>query len=153
MFRASRRGHTAKTLSAVAYLSANMRELLEQRAVTRHAGYLSQIPSAGAKRRFLSLPTHAIFVNWRRTLRKNASPPKHQMYSIRASILRRALRRRRRERAYIDLRLSARQRRLPREKPTSFRKRRRRRNLRRRRAVRRGRYSRRNTRKRQKVFC
>jgi hypothetical protein len=72
------------------------------------------------------------------------------MHSIRFSILRRALRRRRRTRAYVDLRISVRQRRLPREKPSSFRRRRRRGSLRRKFAVRRGRFSRKNARKRRK---
>lgn len=38
------------------------------------------------------------------------------MYAVRVGILRRALRRRREERAFIDLRRFARQRRLPKEK-------------------------------------
>lgn len=148
MFGANRRGFAAKKLSAVAYLSPGMRELLAQRATT---GSLLRRGGAGAKCRFLSLPTHKTFVSWRRALRKSAFPPKHPMYRARAGVLRRALRRRRRERVYIDLRLAVRSRRLPQERLMSFRRLRRRRSIRRLRARRRGRYSRRNARRRTKA--
>jgi hypothetical protein len=74
------------------------------------------------------------------------------MHNIRFNVLRRALRRRRRTRAYVDLRIAIRQRRLPKEKSTSFRRQRRRSNLRRKFAVRRGRFSRKNARRRKKLF-
>ena len=58
----------------------------------------------------------AVFLEKQKELRKRSLPYKHPMYVVRAGILRRALRRRRKERIYIDLRQSARQRRLPRER-------------------------------------
>lgn len=140
----------ARKLSSVAYLSAPMRELLEYRAVSATTIFAVKSTEAGTKRRFLSLPTNKLFVDARRVSRKALFPPRQPMYGVRSSILRRALRRRRRERAYIDLRQSARQRRLPKEKAISIRKLRRRRNPRRRSAVRRGRYNRRSARKRAK---
>jgi ribosomal protein S4 len=150
LFGSNRRRHTAKKLTAIAYLSSNMRELLEYRAVSASADAAIKIPVEGVKRRFMTLPTHRVFANWRRTLRKKAHSTRHLMHNIRFSILRRALRRRRRTRAYVDLRISVRQRRLPREKPTSFRRRRRRGSLRRKFAVRRGRFSRKSARRRKK---
>jgi ribosomal protein S4 len=150
MFGSNRRRHTAKKLTAVAYLSPNMRELLEYREISAATSAITKAPIKGVKRRFMALPTHRVFANWRRTIRKKAQPTRHLMHSIRFSILRRALRRRRRTRAYVDLRISVRQRRLPREKPSSFRRRRRRGSLRRKFAVRRGRFSRKNARKRRK---
>jgi hypothetical protein len=150
MFGSNRRRYIAKKLTAVAYLSPNMRELLEYREICAATNAVTKVSLEGVKRRFLALPTHRVFANWRRTLRKNSHPTRHLMHNVRFSILRRALRRRRRTRAYVDLRISVRQRRLPREKPSSFRRRRRRGSLRRKFAVRRGRFSRKNARKRRK---
>jgi len=69
----------------------------------------------GTKRRFISLPTAAIFAARAVNSLSTLSPYKRQMRVIRAGILRRALRKRREERRYIDLRHSTLQRRLPKE--------------------------------------
>lgn len=148
LFGANRRRHSARKLSSVAYLPPQMRELLGQRAVSLKPGCAVKASELGTKRRFLSLPTNKLFVNARRVARKASFPHKQPTYGVRSSILRRALRRRRRERAYIDLRQSVRQRRLPKEKAVSIRKLRRRRNPLRRSAARRGRYNRLSTRRR-----
>jgi hypothetical protein len=98
------------------------------------------------KRRFLALPTQTAFAE-RQRIRRAATPlARPYMYGMRSSILRRALRRRRKERAYVDLRHFARQRRLPKERALNRRSRRRK--LRRRAAAKRGPYSRRGAHKR-----
>lgn len=150
LFGANRRRHTARRLSSVAYLSAPTRELWGYRAVSRAMPPLTEVPGAGTKRRFLSLPAHELFVAARRAARKAAFPYKQHTYIARFGLLRRALRRRRRSRAYIDLRQSTRHRRLPREKAKGHKQIRRRQNPRRRTAARRGRYSRSSARKRSK---
>jgi hypothetical protein len=87
--------------------------LLEHRAARDlPAKYLN----LSTKRRFLSLPTQAVFFEKQRQKRALLAPYKQPLYAIRVGILRRALRRRREERAFIDLRRFALQRRLPKEK-------------------------------------
>jgi ribosomal protein S4 len=108
MFGANRRRTVAGFSSA--YLSAPWREALVQKTSAVNA------PRLPAKRRFLSLPTHTVFFKKQKLARSALSPYKQQMSIIRTGVLRRALRRRRQERAFIDLRQSALQRRLPKEK-------------------------------------
>jgi ribosomal protein S4 len=110
---ALRRRRTASSLSSGAYLSAPWRELLEHRAAS---GLPPKIAISSAKRRFLSVPTQTVFAESQKQKRALLSPYKQPMYAIRVGILRRALRRRREERAFIDLRRFTLQRRLPREK-------------------------------------
>lgn len=63
------------------------------------------------------LPIKRTFKAKARVLRKaTITTRKHPTHVARAGILRRALRRRRRERAFLDLRIFTRRRRLPREK-------------------------------------
>jgi len=150
LFGSNRRQYLAQKLSTVAYLSSGMRELFAHRAAANSFGAITKPLTLSTKRRFISLPVSRVFKKHRRALRKLHAPYKQAMYSIRAGILRRALRRRRKERAYIDLRQAVRQRRLPREKPKNYRKQQRKQNLRRRFAARRGKYSRRSVRKRTK---
>ncbi|RZK44775.1 MAG: hypothetical protein EOO61_02565 [Hymenobacter sp.] len=150
LFGSSRRQYLAQKLSSVAYLSPSMRELFAHRTAANSFGTIAKSLAISTKRRFISLPINCVFREHRRALRKLHTPYKQAMYSIRAGILRRALRQRRKERAYIDLRQAIRQRRLPREKPKNYRKQQRKQNLRRRFAARRGKYSRRSVRKRTK---
>jgi len=150
LFGSNRRQYLAQKLSSVAYLSPSMRELFAHRTAANSFGTIAKSLAISTKRRFISLPINCVFREHRRVLRKLHTPYKQAMYSIRAGILRRALRQRRKERAYIDLRQAIRQRRLPREKPKNYRKQQRKQNLRRRFAARRGKYSRRSVRKRTK---
>lgn len=99
-------------LTAVAYLSAPARALAEHKAHAS-AGAIFEKSSAPTKRRFLALPTFTRFVEKQKHNRVRAVPYKQQMYVVRAGVLRRALRRRRKERAYLDLRHFVRRRRLP----------------------------------------
>jgi hypothetical protein len=106
----NRRRRLAQRLSAVGYLSSPWRELIRYRV---RAGALLSRPQT-SKRRFSGLPLHRLFRERRRAVIN--LPSRHlAMYTIRLGILRRALRRRRRERAFVDLRHSALQRKLPRE--------------------------------------
>lgn len=116
LFGANRRRQTAIGLSGVAYLSAPLRGLLEYRTTSGTEMSSGAKLGSNTKRRFLPLPLRAVFVQKQRESRQYALPYRHPMYVVRAGILRRALRRRRKERVYIDLRQSARQRRLPRER-------------------------------------
>jgi len=117
MFGAIRRSYAARKLSAVAYLPSGMRELLLSRSITSASVFLSKSAGIGAKRRFLSLPLYKLFVLRRREHRKVSPHRRPYMHNVRAGLLRRALRHRRRERVYVDLRISALNRRLPRDKP------------------------------------
>jgi hypothetical protein len=63
MFGSNRRRHTAKKLTAVAYLSPNMRELLEYREISAATSAITKAPIKGVKRRFMALPTHRVFAN------------------------------------------------------------------------------------------
>jgi hypothetical protein len=150
LFGSNRRQYLAQKLSSVAYLSSSMRELFAHRTTANSFGMITKPLALSTKRRFISLPVQRVFKEHRRVLQKLHAPCKQAMYSIRAGILRRALRRRRKERVYIDLRQAIRQRRLPREKPKNYRRQQRKQNLRRRFAARRGKYSRRSMRKRTK---
>ena len=105
----------ARRLSASSYLSAPWRELLQGRAPLDPK---RQCTSFGGKRRFLALPIKVAADKQLQHKLKSASPYKQQMHVIRAGILRRALRRRRQERPFIDLRHSTLQRRLPKEQAT-----------------------------------
>jgi hypothetical protein len=108
-----RRRRTAGQLANNAYLSAPWRELTNYRA---SAATPTPTSKKGAKSLFLSLPTHVVFSEKQKQKRALATPYKQPMYAVRVGLLRRALRRRRQERVFIDLRRFALQRRLPREK-------------------------------------
>jgi hypothetical protein len=113
LFGALRRRRTANQLSTSTYLSAPWRELLEYRTARNLP--VSNLRTS-AKRRFLSLPARTVFVEKQRQKRALLSPYKQPMYAVHVGILRRALRRRREERAFIDLRQFVLNRRLPRER-------------------------------------
>jgi len=109
----NRRRKLAGALSRVAYLSRGWRELFGYRAdVSEEASFAPGAPIT--KRRFGSLPTALIYKQ--NTSSQYCVPYKHQTRVIRTGILRRALRRRRLERVFVDLHEAAIHRRLPRER-------------------------------------
>lgn len=67
------------------------------------------------KRRFAMLPLYAMQRERRRADQKNTQA-QYRSYAVRCGVLRSALRRRRKDRVFMDLRLAVLQRRLPREK-------------------------------------
>jgi ribosomal protein S4 len=141
LYGLGRRRKTAQALSHVSYFSSPWRELLRHQA---SAGSSSGRPLA-QKRRFLALPMLTVFKEKQKAPLR-FSLMQHPTHVIRAGVLRRALRRRREERAFIDLRQSALQRRLPKEqasRPWKLR-----RAAKRRRAAKAGPYSRFNLRRR-----
>jgi hypothetical protein len=120
MFGSLRRRRTMRNLSTATYLSDTWRALLEQRAVSKKL-LLTPPAALAGKRRFLALPTHRVFAYRRRGARRLRVPYKRPMHALRVSLLRRALRMRRKERVFMDLRHSLLHRKLPKEKATNFR--------------------------------
>ena len=111
----NRRRSLLLLLSGSSYLSAPWRESLQYRA---GRDQLSPAPAAtiySTKRRFLSIPLNAIRNVQAQHALRIVSPYKQQMRVIRAGILRRALRRRRLESAFVDLKRSALRSRLTKE--------------------------------------
>lgn len=108
----NRRRNLSYQLGSASYLSAPWRELLQRSPVTLTSTRPNQFT---AKRRFLALPIKATADKREQHTLYATSPYKQQTRVIRAGILRCALRRRREERSFIDLRHSALQRRLPKE--------------------------------------
>lgn len=109
----NRRRRLARELSSLGYLSVAWRELLARR--NSLFGTQQQYSKPRSKRRFLALPLARVNSVHANTAMAIASPYKQQMRVIRAGILRRALRRRRGERSFVDLRHSILQRKLPKE--------------------------------------
>lgn len=106
----------ARKLSASSTFSRAWRALLSYRVAEPICAV--KTPSSFAKRRFAALPTSAVFKYLlRNSLNSHRTLP-YAMRVARAGILRRALRRRRRERVFVDLRLAALHRRAPRERAT-----------------------------------
>ena len=105
-----------KKLCKGAAPSAPCREILNYRAVFRNA-HQTKAPYATGKRRFIPLPANVLRKYRRRSAVKHyfcARP--NALRAIRVGVLRRALRRRRSERAFIDLRKAAIHRRTPLER-------------------------------------
>lgn len=111
----TRRRALARAVSSPSYLSAPWRELLQSGGAGGQAAALLNSTNSGAKRRFLPLPSVTLATNQTQCELRAAAPYRQQMRVIRAGILRKALRRRRQERLFVDLRHSAIQRRLPKE--------------------------------------
>jgi len=123
------------------YLSHEWRELLAGQTATKQSSDSLVLTSVGEKRRFMALPLRLVFRRKRRIVRKSPRATKHPMSAVRGGILRRALRRRRLERVFVDLRHFVYNRRLPKDK-TAASPRRQRRVIRRRPAAKQGQYSR-----------
>lgn len=105
-----RQRFVVRKLNLAAPLSDVWRELAARRPENQQA------LSPQTKRRFASLPVNAVTMY---TLQNNLNVHRTLAYSLRterAALLRRALRRRRRERAFVDLRTAAIHRRAPRER-------------------------------------
>lgn len=111
----NRRRSLSCQLASTSYLSAPWRELLQR---TPAAATSAHPKHFAVKRRFLALPIKAAADKQEQHTLRIASPYKQQMRVIRAGILRCALRRRREERSFLDLRHSALQRRLPKDQAT-----------------------------------
>ncbi len=93
--------------------------MLQYRALTNRTESENVSTGYGAKRRFLALPLALEASKQAKNMLRAVSPYKQQMRVIRAGILRKALRRRREERPFIDLRHPILQRRLPKEQATN----------------------------------
>jgi len=111
----TRRRALSRELSKPAYLSAPWRELLQYGGSRVQAAAVLNSARSGTKRRFLPLPIAAVAANQAEYALRTAPRYKQQMRVIRAGILRKALRRRREERLFMDLQHSALHRRLPKE--------------------------------------
>ena len=110
----SRRRKFARMAAQAGYLSSPWRELLTLQPSSVLNQSKAYIPVT-SKRRFLALPLGALHAARTAQALSNVSPYKQHMRIIRAGILRRALRRRRLERPFVDLRHSTIKRRLPKE--------------------------------------
>lgn len=112
-----RQRRLVRALNLSAPLSRIWRELAMQRVTSRgDSAENLRSSTVSAKRRFASLPSRAVAtymtqvnLNVHRTLN-------YALRTERAGLLRRALRRRRRERVFVDLRAAAIHRRAPRER-------------------------------------
>jgi hypothetical protein len=111
----------ARKLISNAYLSSSWRELLTYRAATWTTGTVvggNQVRGCtvlASKRRFAVLPTNTVFNYDQKNIRSIAPSTCERLHTLRYGALRRALRRRRDERPFTDLRKSSQQRRLPKD--------------------------------------
>lgn len=103
-----------RKLGKIATLSTPWREVLNRRAAAASVQQASVV--AAGKYRFMPLPATLLYKQRSRNVKQQSNALTFSLRALRVGVLRRALRRRRSERAFIDLRKAAIQRRTPLER-------------------------------------